>query len=110
MPAPSDPEELPRAFAETVAEILGVDPAEVRPERTWEELDADSLAMTEISLLLDDAFSIRLPDVDPDEMRTVGDALALVERAVAERAAATGASAEPLHVEGSPARAPLPQI
>ena len=91
MPAPRDPEERRRAFAETVAEILGVDAEEIRPERTWEELDADSLALTEISLLLDDAFSIRLPDVDADQMRTVGDALALVERAVAERAAATGA-------------------
>lgn len=91
MPAPRDPDELRRAFAETVAEILGVDAGEIRPERTWDELDADSLALTEISLLLDDAFSIRLPDVDPDEMRTVGDALALVERAVAERIATTGA-------------------
>jgi len=82
----SDPDELRRAFAETVAEILGIDPSEVREDRTWDELDADSLALTEISLLLDDAFSIRLPDVDPQDMRTVGDALALVERAVAERA------------------------
>lgn len=91
MPEPGDPEELRRAFAETVAEILGIEPSEVRPERTWDELDADSLALTEISLVLDDAFSIRLPDVDPDEMRTVGDALALVQRAVAERTAARGA-------------------
>jgi acyl carrier protein len=88
VPEPGDPEELRRAFAETVAEILGIEPSEVRPERTWDELDADSLALTEISLVLDDAFSIRLPDVDPEEMRTVGDALNLVERAVAERAAA----------------------
>ena len=92
MAEPLDPEELRRAFAETVAEILGIEADEVRPERTWDELDADSLALTEISLLLDDAFSIRLPDVDPDEMRTVGDALALVERAVAERAAAAGST------------------
>jgi len=86
VPPASDPEGLRRAFAETVAEILGIEPEEVRPERTWDELDADSLALTEIALLLDDAFSIRLPDVDAGAMRTVGDALALVEQAVAERA------------------------
>ena len=86
MPTPSDPEQLRRAFAETVAEILGIEPDEVRPERSWDELDADSLALTEIALLLDDAFSIRLPDVDAGAMRTVGDAFALVERAVAQRA------------------------
>lgn len=90
MATPRDPEELQQAFAETVAEILGIEPSEVRVERTWDELDADSLALTEISLVLDEAFAIRLPDVDPADMQTVGDALALVERAVAERAAATG--------------------
>jgi len=84
---PRDPDELRRAFAETVAEILGIEPHEVRPDRTWDELHADSLALTEISLVLDDAFGIRLPDVDPSDMQTVGDALALVERAVAERRA-----------------------
>lgn len=88
----TDTEQLRQAFAETVAEILGIEPDEVRPEKTWDELDADSLALTEISLVLDDAFGIRLPDVDPDDMQTVGDALALVERAVAERAASTGSN------------------
>ena len=83
-------EALWHAFSETVADILGIDPSEVREERTWEELDADSLALTEIALLLDDAFSIRLPDLRPDDMRTVGDAFALVEQAVSERAAASG--------------------
>ena len=82
-----DPSALRRAFSETVAEILGLEPEEVRPERTWDELQADSLALTEISLILDDAFGIRLPDVEPSEMQTVGDALALVEQAVAERQA-----------------------
>ncbi len=90
MATPRDPEELRQAFAETVAEILGIEPGEVRPDKTWDELDADSLALTEISLILDDAFGIRLPDVDPADMQTVGDALALVERAVADRAASTG--------------------
>ena len=95
MATPRDPEELRQAFAETVAEILGVESSDIRPERTWDELDADSLALTEISLILDDAFGIRLPDVDPAEMQTVGDALALVERAVAERAAATATGGSP---------------
>jgi acyl carrier protein len=87
---PRDAEQLRRAFSETIAEILGIEPEEVREDRTWEELDADSLALTEIALLLDDAFGIRLPDVDPDDMRTVGDAFGLVQRAVAERATAGG--------------------
>ena len=95
MATPRDPEELRQAFAETVAEILGVEPSDIRPERTWDELDADSLALTEISLVLDDAFGIRLPDVDPADMQTVGDAYSLVERAVADRAAAAASGGNP---------------
>ena len=90
MADPRDGEPLRRAFCETVAEILGIEPEEVREDRTWEELDADSLALTEVALMLDDAFGIRLPDIDPEDMRTVGDALVLVRRAVAERATANG--------------------
>lgn len=92
MPSDRDTDGLRRAFAETVAEILGLEPEEVRPERTWDELHADSLALTEISLVLDDAFGIRLPDVEPCQMQTVGDALALVERAVADRRASSAAT------------------
>ena len=46
MPEPRDPDELRQAFFETVAEILGIEPSEVRIDQTWDELDADSLALT----------------------------------------------------------------
>ena len=43
-----------------------------------EDLDADSLAVVEISLALNDAFSIKLPEVDPEQLQTVGQAFELV--------------------------------
>ena len=41
-------------------------------------LDADSLAVVEITLALNDAFSIKIPDVDPEQLTTVGQAFDLV--------------------------------
>jgi acyl carrier protein len=66
-------------FQDCVAEVLDIDPAEVRPEARWrEDLDADSLAVVEITLALNDAFSIKIPDVDPEQLQTVGQAFDLV--------------------------------
>jgi acyl carrier protein len=62
-------------FQESVAEVLDIEPAEVVLEARWrEDLDADSLAVVEITLALNDAFSIRVPDVDPERFQTVGQA------------------------------------
>jgi acyl carrier protein len=62
-------------FQQSIAEVLDIEPAEVLVEARWrEDLDADSLAVVEITLALNDAFSIRLPDVDPDKFQTVGQA------------------------------------
>jgi acyl carrier protein len=66
-------------FQESIAEVLDIEPAEVVVEARWrEDLDADSLAVVEITLALNDAFSIKLPDVDPEQFQTVGQAWAVV--------------------------------
>lgn len=66
-------------FQGCVAEVLDIDPAQVVPEARWaEDLDADSLAVVEITLALNDAFSIRLPEVDPSKLSTVGQAFNIV--------------------------------
>lgn len=66
-------------FQEAIAEVLDIEPAEVVVEARWrEDLDADSLAVVEITLALNDAFSIRVPDVDPEKFQTVGQAWEVV--------------------------------
>jgi acyl carrier protein len=66
-------------FRECVSEVLDIDPSEVRMEARWrEDLDADSLAVVEITLALNDAFSIKIPDVDPQQLETVGQAFDIV--------------------------------
>ncbi len=72
-------EEAFATFRGCVAEVLDIDPVQVVPEARWsEDLDADSLAVVEITLALNDAFSIRLPDVDPSRLSTVGQAFEIV--------------------------------
>jgi acyl carrier protein len=62
-------------FQESIAEVLDIEPAEVVVAARWrEDLDADSLAVVEITLALNDAFSIKVPDVDPEQFQTVGQA------------------------------------
>jgi acyl carrier protein len=66
-------------FRGCVAEVLDIEPEEVNVEARWrEDLDADSLAVVEITLALNDAFSIKIPDVDPEQLVTVGQAFDLV--------------------------------
>lgn len=70
-------------FQECVAEVLDVEASAVVPEARWgEDLDADSLAVVEITLALNDAFSIKVPDVDPEQLTTVGQAFDLVAQLV----------------------------
>jgi len=74
-----DRDEAFSTFQGCVAEVLDIGASEVKPEARWrEDLDADSLAVVEITLALNDAFSIKIPDVDPDQLVTVGHAFDLV--------------------------------
>jgi acyl carrier protein len=66
-------------FQGCVAEVLDIEAHEVNVEARWrEDLDADSLAVVEITLALNDAFSIKIPDVDPEQLVTVGQAFDIV--------------------------------
>ena len=70
-------------FQDCVAEVLDIEPGEVRADARWrEDLDADSLAVVEITLALNDAFDIKIPDVDPEHLTTVGQAFDLVAQLV----------------------------
>lgn len=72
-----------KTFQECVAEVLDVDAARVVPEARWDkDLNADSLAVIEITLALNEAFSIKLPDFEPQEVETAGDAFEIVASTV----------------------------
>ncbi len=76
---PVDRESAYQTFQECVAEVLDVEQERVVPSALWDkDLGADSLAVIEITLALNDAFSVKLPDFEPEDARTVGDAFELV--------------------------------
>jgi acyl carrier protein len=74
-----DRESAYKTFQECVADVLDVEPDRVVPTARWDkDLAADSLAVIEITLALNEAFAVKLPDFEPEEVRTVGDAFELV--------------------------------
>ena len=45
-----------------------------------DDLDADSLAMNEIIYAAEDKFGVSIPDEEAKNLKTVGDAVAYIER------------------------------
>lgn len=65
-----------------IADYKNLDRGDVTPERTFEELGIDSLDAIDIIYEVEDKFSVDVPQeaVDMEQMKSVGDVLALVER------------------------------
>ena len=61
---------------EIICAQLEVSPEQVKPEASFtDDLKADSLAVVELVLALEEAFSIEIPDEDTEQIKTVKDAL-----------------------------------
>ena len=59
-----------------IIEQLEVTPDKVKPEASFaEDLKADSLAVVELVLALEEAFKMEIPDEDTEKIKTVGDAI-----------------------------------
>ena len=64
---------------DTAVELLKLDPATVTEEARWkEDLEADSLDLTELVMALEDHFDIEVPEDRLEDVRTVGDAADVV--------------------------------
>ncbi|MFD6222610.1 meromycolate extension acyl carrier protein AcpM [Nocardia asteroides] len=73
-------------IAEIVEEVTGIDVADVTIEKSFvEDLEIDSLSLVEISVQLEDKYGVKIPDEDLASLRTVGDAVAYVQRMEAEQ-------------------------
>ena len=63
-----------------IAEQLGMDTAEIKPEsRLIEDLKADSLDVVAMIVDMENEFSIQIPDEDLPTLRTVADVIAYIE-------------------------------
>jgi len=60
---------------------LGVDPQKVTNDASFvDDLGADSLDTVELVMAFEEEFTIDIPDEDAEQMRTVGEAIAYIEK------------------------------
>ncbi|MBT8454037.1 MAG: acyl carrier protein [Deltaproteobacteria bacterium] len=65
---------------EIVSDKLDVDGADIQEEQDFiEDLKADSLAIVEVVLALEEQFEIEIPDEDTEKIKTVRDAIKYIE-------------------------------
>ncbi|ASD30636.1 acyl carrier protein [Chlamydia abortus] len=63
-----------------IVEQLGVDPSEVTENSSFiEDLNADSLDLTELIMTLEEKFNFEISEQDAEKLRTVGDVLAYIK-------------------------------
>ena len=74
-----DREKLLEIVREATVGVLGVDPAAVTPEAHFaDDLDADSLALVEIIMAVEDQLDIQVPEDELKDVRTVNAAIDLL--------------------------------
>ncbi len=65
---------------EIICEQLDVKAEDVAAEKTFtDDLGADSLAIVELVLALEEKFDVKIPDDEVDKIQTVGDAISYIK-------------------------------
>lgn len=68
--------EIRTQVIEIICEQLDVKSEDVEDSKTFtEDLSADSLAIVELVLALEEKFDVKIPDDEVDKIKTVGDAV-----------------------------------
>ncbi|MGQ9700131.1 MAG: acyl carrier protein [Candidatus Bipolaricaulaceae bacterium] len=78
--------EVGNRVKEIIAEQLMVDLEEITEDSTFVgDLGADSLDRVELIMEFEEEFGIEIPDEDAEKITTVGEAIAYLERRLAEK-------------------------
>lgn len=75
-----DIQETTTTVKSIIAEILKVDPSAVSLDSTFETLGVDSLDMLQIIMKLEDTFGIEISDDVAMSIKTVGQAIDLIQK------------------------------
>ena len=59
-------------------EEFGADPAEIKLEASFEDLDVDSLDLVELGQIVQEEYGVEIKGEDMPKLKTVGDAVDLV--------------------------------
>ncbi|MPZ59782.1 MAG: acyl carrier protein [Propionibacteriales bacterium] len=74
-------EEIRSSLAEIVNEVAGIPADDVQLDKSFtDDLDVDSLSMVEVVVAAEEKFSVKIPDEEVKNLKTVGDAVAYIER------------------------------
>jgi acyl carrier protein len=78
----ADQQEILSGLADIVNEVAGVPVDSVQLDKSFtDDLDIDSLSMVEVVVAAEEKFGVKIPDDDVKDLRTVGDAVAFIEKA-----------------------------
>ncbi len=74
------PEEIETKVREIICQQLEVSSEQLKPSASFvDDLKADSLAVVELVLALEQEFKMEIPEEDTEQIKTVGDALTYVK-------------------------------
>ena len=75
-------QEVLSGLAEIVNEVAGVPVDDVQMDKSFiDDLDIDSLSMVEVVVAAEEQFSVKIPDDDVKNLKTVGDAVDYILKA-----------------------------
>jgi acyl carrier protein len=77
MPTTITPEAVEKTIVDALPEF-GVEASDVSRDSTFEDLDVDSLDLTEISQIIEEQYGVTIKGEDARNIKTVGDAVDLV--------------------------------
>jgi acyl carrier protein len=75
-------DEIRTSLADIVNEVAGIPAEDVQMDKSFvDDLDVDSLSMVEVVVAAEEKFDVKIPDDEVKNLKTVGDAVAFIERA-----------------------------
>jgi acyl carrier protein len=75
-----EPQVIEQKVRDIIVSQLEVSPEQVTKQASFvEDLKADSLAVVELVLALEEQFKIEIPDEDTEQIKTVGDAVSYIQ-------------------------------
>ena len=76
-----DRAEIESKLSDLLVDELGIERDNIAMEARFEEdLEVDSLGVVELLMALEDNFGVKIPDEEAEQIRTVGEAVDLVEK------------------------------
>ncbi len=83
--------EVLQVLRDKAVEMLEVEADQVQEDKSFvDDLQVDSLSLVELTMDLEDAFGIELPEEELTDVKTIGAFVDVIEAKVAARAAAKG--------------------